>query len=149
MSGCTRSDCTRAWRAGFGLLLALAAAAALAGEITIGVVAELTGAGATYGRGIVQGPMALRDVNAAGGIDGQPLRMMVVDGATNPARSASVMRRLVAISANAMPADLARGHEAGFAAYLTKPLDVARFTQLLERLLDPARPSAAGHLSRP
>lgn len=146
----TLSGCTRAWRAGFALLLALAAAAAPAGEITIGVVAELTGAGATYGRGIVQGAeMALRDVNAAGGIDGQPLRMMVVDGATNPARSAIVMRRLVAISANAMPADLARGHEAGFAAYLTKPLDVARFTQLLDRLLDPARPSAAGHLSRP
>lgn len=93
----TLSGCTRAWRAGFALLLALAAAAAPAGEITIGVVAELTGAGATYGRGIVQGAeMALRDVNAAGGIDGQPLRMMVVDGATNPARSAIVMRRLVA-----------------------------------------------------
>jgi signal transduction histidine kinase len=44
---------------------------------------------------------------------------------------------VVAISANAMPADLARGEAAGFAAYLTKPLDVGAFMQVLNRLLHP------------
>ncbi len=42
---------------------------------------------------------------------------------------------VVAISANAMPADLARGEGAGFAAYFTKPLDVPRFVQFIERQL--------------
>ncbi len=47
---------------------------------------------------------------------------------------------VIAISANAMPADLARGEAAGFAAYLTKPVDITRLMRLLDRLL---RPSAA------
>jgi branched-chain amino acid transport system substrate-binding protein len=79
-----------------GAALALGAAAVPAQEVTLGVIAELTGAGATYGRGLVQGAeMAVREVNAAGGIDGRPLRLVVIDGATNPARSAIAMRRLV------------------------------------------------------
>lgn len=65
-------------------------------DVTIGVVAELTGPGATYGLALRQGAeMAVRDVNAAGGIGGRTLRLVVVDGATNPARSAIAMRRLV------------------------------------------------------
>lgn len=64
---------------------------------TVGVIAELTGPGASYGRALLQGAqMAVRDVNAAGGIRGKPLKLMVVDGATNPARSAIAMRRLIA-----------------------------------------------------
>jgi PAS domain S-box-containing protein len=42
---------------------------------------------------------------------------------------------VVAISANAMPKDLARGKAAGFADYLTKPLDVNRLLQAVENLL--------------
>jgi len=42
---------------------------------------------------------------------------------------------VVAISANAMPRDLERGRKAGFAAYLTKPLDIAAFEQTLDTLL--------------
>jgi CheY-like chemotaxis protein len=38
---------------------------------------------------------------------------------------------VVAISARAMPSDVARGHAVGFAAYLTKPLDIDRFDQIL------------------
>jgi len=85
-------------RLAVGAALALAGAVACAaGNLTIGVIAELTGAGATYGRGLVQGAeMALRDINAAGGIGGRPLRLLIVDGATNPAHSAIAMRRLVA-----------------------------------------------------
>ena len=42
---------------------------------------------------------------------------------------------VVAVSANAMPADLAQGTAAGFANYLTKPLDVARFDAVIDPLL--------------
>jgi branched-chain amino acid transport system substrate-binding protein len=66
-------------------------------DITIGVIAEVTGAGATYGLGIVQGAeMAVRDINMAGGIRGRKLKMVVGDGGSNPARSAIAMRRLLA-----------------------------------------------------
>lgn len=41
---------------------------------------------------------------------------------------------VVAVSANAMPQDLERGKAAGFAAYLTKPLDLARLTKVVEDL---------------
>ena len=40
---------------------------------------------------------------------------------------------VVAVSANAMPADIARGEAAGFDDYLTKPLVVARLLALLDR----------------
>jgi PAS domain S-box-containing protein len=39
---------------------------------------------------------------------------------------------VVAITANAMPRDIKRGKAAGFADYLTKPLDVARFLAVLD-----------------
>ena len=42
---------------------------------------------------------------------------------------------VVAITANAMPHDQARSRRAGFAEYLTKPLDVARFLQVVDALL--------------
>ncbi|MBP6852675.1 MAG: response regulator, partial [Rhodoferax sp.] len=43
---------------------------------------------------------------------------------------------VVAISANAMPADLARGRTAGFVDYLTKPLDIDRVVQVVSGILD-------------
>ncbi|MBE0546631.1 MAG: PAS domain S-box protein, partial [Rubrivivax sp.] len=42
---------------------------------------------------------------------------------------------IVALTANAMPADVARGLAAGFDEYLTKPLDVQRFLDVVQRLL--------------
>jgi PAS domain S-box-containing protein len=42
---------------------------------------------------------------------------------------------VVAVSANAMPDDLAQARAAGFAAYLTKPVDMARLLALVDRLL--------------
>lgn len=41
----------------------------------------------------------------------------------------------IAVSANAMPQDLARGQAAGFADYLTKPLDMDRLQQALRAVL--------------
>ncbi len=47
---------------------------------------------------------------------------------------------VVAISANAMPRDIRRAEAAGFSEYLTKPLEVARFHEVLDRFLRPAGP---------
>jgi signal transduction histidine kinase/ActR/RegA family two-component response regulator len=45
---------------------------------------------------------------------------------------------VAAVSANAMPADLARAREAGFDDYLTKPIDFDRLRALLQRFAPPA-----------
>jgi len=42
---------------------------------------------------------------------------------------------VIALSANAMPDDIAKGEKAGFAEYLTKPLDVERLMATFNRLL--------------
>jgi hypothetical protein len=41
----------------------------------------------------------------------------------------------IAVSANAMPQDLARGRAAGFADYLTKPLELQRLQAALQAAL--------------
>lgn len=50
---------------------------------------------------------------------------------------------VLAISANAMPADLARGKAAGFADYLTKPIDVHKLMQVVGAILNPDAPKRA------
>jgi CheY-like chemotaxis protein len=47
---------------------------------------------------------------------------------------------VVAVSAHAMPSDRARGRAAGFADYVTKPLDLAHMLEVLD---GHARPPAA------
>ena len=42
---------------------------------------------------------------------------------------------VIAVTANAMPHDIQRGREAGFADYLIKPLDVEQFLEAVERYL--------------
>jgi PAS domain S-box-containing protein len=79
-------------------------------------------------------------------IDAQPPDLIVVDINLPGIDGYEVCRRLreradtarlpiVALSANAMKADIDRGREAGFDAYLTKPLDVQRFLATIDRLL--------------
>ncbi len=41
---------------------------------------------------------------------------------------------VVAITANAMKRDIERGKAAGFADYLTKPIDITRLHQILDTL---------------
>ncbi|CCE24550.1 PAS domain S-box protein [Methylotuvimicrobium alcaliphilum] len=43
---------------------------------------------------------------------------------------------VIAITANAMPRDIEQGKAAGFADYLTKPLDITQFNAVLEDLLN-------------
>jgi len=72
---------------------------AQAQEVTLGVIAGITGNGASYGAGIVQGAeMAVREINAAGGINGRKITLRIVDDASEPARSAIAMRRLMSAS---------------------------------------------------
>jgi PAS domain S-box-containing protein len=42
---------------------------------------------------------------------------------------------VVAVSANAMKEDIDRGLEAGFDSYITKPINIARFMEVVDRLL--------------
>ncbi|MDP3191479.1 MASE3 domain-containing protein [Rhodoferax sp.] len=63
------------------------------------------------------------------GIDGnQMLRQFKANPATRDIR-------VVAVAANAMPRDIARGMAAGFFDYLAKPLDVRKFIDLLDRAM--------------
>jgi CheY-like chemotaxis protein len=60
------------------------------------------------------------------GMDGfEVLRRLRLDG-----RSQDIP--VIAVSANAMPADVEHGLAAGFAEYLTKPLDMQRLLQAVE-----------------
>jgi len=94
----------------------------------------------------------LQLVTAADGTNGLALArsrrpdLIVVDVALPDIDGFEVCRRLradaafarapiVALSANAMPADIAKGRGAGFDAYLTKPLDVPAFLAELDRWL--------------
>lgn len=87
----------RTFAAAAGCVCALwAPATAHAADITLGVIAGMSGPGATYGLGIARGAeMAVRQINAAGGIGGRQIKLMIVDDASSPARSVIAMRRLV------------------------------------------------------
>jgi PAS domain S-box-containing protein len=50
-------------------------------------------------------------------------------------RALGVQAPAVAVSANAMPADLARGRASSFVDYLTKPLDLARVMQVIDECM--------------
>jgi CheY-like chemotaxis protein len=52
---------------------------------------------------------------------------------------------VVALSANAMPRDIARGMEAGFFRYLTKPIKVEEFMETLNVALAHAQKDSAEH----
>jgi CheY-like chemotaxis protein len=75
-----------------------------------------------------QPDVILMDINLPGisGIDA--MRILAVDPLT-----ASIP--VVALSANAMPRDIARGLSAGFFRYLTKPIKVKEFMETLDEAL--------------
>mgnify|MGYP000240442105 CR=1 FL=1 len=63
------------------------------------------------------------------GLDGyQLLRLLRADPATRSVPA-------IAVSANALPQDLARGQAAGFADYITKPLELQRLQAALQVVL--------------
>lgn len=83
------------------VLAALAAAGAVRGAdqptpLTIGAALSLTGGGNVYGPQQAKGAqLAVDQINAAGGVDGVPLKLVVRDDRSDPATGRSVMRRLI------------------------------------------------------
>ena len=70
----------------------------------------------------------LMDINLPGVSGIQALKLLTEDGATSSIP-------VVALSANAMPRDIAMGLEAGFFSYLTKPIRVGEFMETLDEAL--------------
>ena len=67
-------------------------------EIKIGAVLPLTGPAATLGEWIKQGyQLAVSDINAAGGINGEKIKLIIEDGMGDPKTSVSAFRKLVEI----------------------------------------------------
>ena len=76
----------------------------------------------------LQPALILLDINMPG-MDGY--QVLEVFKADNRLKAIPV----VALTANAMPREIERGQKAGFSAYLTKPLDIAKFLSLLDHHL--------------
>ena len=81
------------------VVLAVAAWAAPASaqeEIRIGLVEPITGSVAYNGNSVVEGAkLAISEVNAAGGILGKQVRLVIEDGQCQPANSVNAVEKLV------------------------------------------------------
>ena len=90
-------------------LLALGVAASAQNEIKIGVYASLTGGQASYGisqNNAIQ--LGVEEINAAGGVLGKPIKLVVEDDRSTPGESATIVRKLIANELAALvPARLA------------------------------------------
>src|SRR5262245_27681885 len=101
---------------GLGFIVAVAVAfgtAALAhAEVLVGVPAPYTGPNAWMGEGIERGAqMAIADLNAAGGILGQPARLIKVDDYCESEQALAAANKLVAEDV-----DVVMGHQCSGAA---------------------------------
>jgi CheY-like chemotaxis protein len=83
-----------------------------------------------------QPDVILMDINLPGISGIQALKLLRANPAT-------AHIPVVALSANAMPRDIARGLEAGFFRYLTKPIKVNEFMEVLDLALKSAQARAA------
>ena len=64
--------------------------------IKIGVVSEMTGANATYGTSVVNGmKLALKEINANGGVLGKKVDIVVADSKSEPAEAANAMSKVI------------------------------------------------------
>ncbi|MCC7107252.1 MAG: ABC transporter substrate-binding protein, partial [Chloroflexi bacterium] len=77
-------------------LALVACAPAPAGPIKIGGLAPLTGPQSTFGEGARLGTgIAVRDINAAGGVLGRPLEIVMRDDEANPTKAVQAVQELV------------------------------------------------------
>ncbi len=82
--------------AGVFISLLVFSQAVRAQDIKLGLIAGMSGGGASYGASIRQGvEMAMKEINDAGGIKGRKLTLDVADDASDPAQSVLAMQRLV------------------------------------------------------
>lgn len=79
----------------------------------------------------------LMDINLPG-ISGIEAKKVLADDPT------TARIPVIALSANAMPSDIERGIEAGFIAYLTKPIKIKEFMDTLDAVLESAHAESAG-----
>src|SRR5665811_28579 len=82
----------------------------------------------------------LMDINLPGISGLQALKILREDPATQHIQ-------VVAISANAMPRDIEKGMEAGFFRYLTKPIKVNEFMEVLDMALELAKTGLDGAIN--
>jgi branched-chain amino acid transport system substrate-binding protein len=86
----------RHWPAALLIAVILLCGTARADDIKLGLIAGMSGGGASYGASIQQGAeMALKEINDQGGIKGRRLVLDVADDASDPAQSVLAMQRLV------------------------------------------------------
>lgn len=76
--------------------LGLAGVTEAAGPIKVGVVAAFSGPNASFGEGPVAAiEMLVKDINAKGGIKGQPIELVKQDEACDPSRAVAAVRALL------------------------------------------------------
>jgi len=81
---------------GVALGLGLAFSSVAQAQIKIGVAGPITGANAAFGAQLKNGvEQAVEDINAAGGINGQKLQMVVGDDVADPKQGVSVANKFV------------------------------------------------------
>jgi branched-chain amino acid transport system substrate-binding protein len=81
---------------GIALGLGLALAGAAQAQVKLGVAGPITGPNATFGTQLKNGAeQAVEDINAAGGILGQKITLMVGDDASDPKQGVSVANKFV------------------------------------------------------
>lgn len=84
--------------AGVQLLGAVGVALAQQQEVVFGLAMPLTGSQALYGADQVQAALwAVEDINAAGGVNGKPMRAIVLDTQANPQLGINAVNRLVSV----------------------------------------------------
>src|SRR3712207_4882692 len=82
---------------GVALGLGLAFSSAASAQIKIGVAGPVTGPNAAFGAQLKNGvEQAVEDINAAGGINGQKLQMVVGDDVSDPKQGVSVANKFAA-----------------------------------------------------
>lgn len=84
------------WLSGFALAASFALAGTANAQIKIGVGAPLTGPNAAFGAQIKNGAeQAAADINAAGGINGQKIEIVLGDDVSDPKQGVSVANKFV------------------------------------------------------
>src|SRR5258708_28187421 len=79
----------------FAAALALAAPAAMAQDIVIATIGPMTGSNASFGEQMRRGAeMAVKDINAKGGVLGRKLRLEIGDDACDPKQAVAVANQL-------------------------------------------------------
>jgi branched-chain amino acid transport system substrate-binding protein len=82
---------------GLALGLGLASAGTAAAQIKLGVAGPITGGSAAFGAQLKNGAeQAIEDINAAGGINGQKLQVVIGDDVSDPKQGVSIANKFAA-----------------------------------------------------